>query len=338
MSQDKMFLTGKVSPEVLKKCVFPYLGTLSNRIIKGPGIGEDAPIIDFGEKALVVKANPITGAEKNIGTLVVHITANDVAVRGAKPKWFLNTIFLQEGATEDQLTEITSQMHDACKEIGVQIIGGHTECTPTLKKTIISGFMIGEALKENLIINSKIEVDDKIIMTKTAGIEGTSILSTELYKQLIKKIDRNKIIISQNLIKKISIVPDALTAIDAGGVNYLHTPTEGGLLNGIYEMSEALKIGVLINEEKIKFHPLTIEICDFLKIDPLKLMSSGTLLIVADKHKADKIIEELSNKKIGASIIGEVKSLKEGRLLKKNSETLKIEAIKQDEVYRILYS
>ncbi|MBM3291860.1 hydrogenase [Candidatus Bathyarchaeota archaeon] len=337
MSQDRKLLTGKVPPEVLKRCVFPYLGTPSNRIIQGSGIGEDSSIIDFGKKVLIVKANPITGAEKNIGTLAVHINANDVAARGAKPLWFLNTIFLPESSSIHYLEQISIQMDEACTQLGIQIIGGHTECTPTLKKPIISGFMIGEMLKKDLLIDKPIRPGNKIILTKSPGIEGTSILATDLFSKLANKISNQTLENAKNLIKKISIVPEALAAIESGGVNYLHTPTEGGLLNGLFELSEALKVGMLVEENHINVYPETTEICQALKADPLKLMSSGSLLIVAKKNSAKKIVEKITQLNIEASIIGEIKKENEGKLIKTRNKILrKVESIKQDEVYRIL--
>jgi hydrogenase expression/formation protein HypE len=337
MSQDKKLLTGKVSPEILRRSVFPYLGTPSNRIIIGPGIGEDSSIIDFGKKALIVKANPITGAEANIGTLAVHINANDVAVRGAKPLWFLNNIFLPEGATEEQLLKITKQMHEACKEIDVQIIGGHTECTPTLKKPVISGFMIGEMLKKDLLINIKVKPGNRIILTKSPGVEGTSILATDLSPRLSKKISNDTLESAQKLIKKISIVPEALAALQMGGVNYLHTPTEGGILNGLYELSEALNVGLLVKENQIRIYPETVEVSKALDVDPLRLMSSGSLIIIAEKNRVKKIIDKITKMNIEASIIGEIKPENEGKnILTRNNELSKIEPVEQDEVYRIL--
>ena len=88
--------TGKVSADVLRRLVFPYTGVKSDRVIKGPSIGEDAAVLDMGEKAFIVKANPITGAESRIGWLAVHINANDVATCGARPEWFVATVLLPE--------------------------------------------------------------------------------------------------------------------------------------------------------------------------------------------------------------------------------------------------
>jgi hydrogenase maturation factor len=122
-----------------------------------------------------------------------------------------------------------------------------------------------------------------------------------------------------------------------GGIHSLHTPTEGGILNGIWEMTEAAGVGVRINEIEIPIAEATKWICDALDVDPLKLMASGALLIVADRGKTEKILTDLKKNEINASIIGEIVDKDEGRILnRKDGSKISITAVDQDEVYRIL--
>jgi hydrogenase maturation factor len=60
------------------------------RVIIGPGIGEDAAVIDIGgSRCLIAKTDPITFAVDEIGWYAVHINANDIATKGARPLWYL---------------------------------------------------------------------------------------------------------------------------------------------------------------------------------------------------------------------------------------------------------
>jgi hydrogenase expression/formation protein HypE len=329
--------TGKIPHDVLRRCVLTHLGAPSDRVLRGAGVGEDAPIIDMGEKVLVSKANPITGAEGNIGRLVVHINANDVAARGAKPLWFMNTIFLHEGASESRLEDIVAEIDRACVELGVQIIGGHTECVAGLDHTVISGFMMGEAPKKRYVTTSGAKPGDKIILTKTAGLEGTSILASDLDERLLRKIDPKTIQRARKMIDLISVVPEALRAVEVGGVHSMHTPTEGGILNGLFEMGAAAGVGLSVEENLIPIAPETSIITDTLNADPLKLLSSGSLLLAVDEGKAEKILQALEAIKVPASIIGDVKERSEGRVLTRtNGSQITIDPVRQDELFRIL--
>ena len=329
--------TGKVPSDVLRRVVFPYLGAKSDRVLQGPGVGEDAAVIDMGDRVIIAKANPITGAEAKIGWLAVHINANDVAACGARPQWFLSIVLLPEGADESLLEGIMKDIHEACSDLGISLIGGHTESTPGLDKPIIAGFMMGELSKDEFITTGGAKPGDLVVMTKGAGIEGTGILATDLSDKLLSKVGREVLERAAELLKKISVVQEALTAVDVGGVHSLHTPTEGGVMNGIWEIAEAANAGVVIEESAIPQADETRVICEALGVDPLRLLASGALLIVVDPDKAGELVSVLGESGVVASVVGEIRPLEEGRLLvASDGGRTPIEAVVQDELYRIL--
>lgn len=317
--------------------MFNRLGVPCGRLIQGPGIGEDAAVIENNDKVLVVATDPITGAVGGIGWLAVHINANDVASTGARPLWFLCVTLLPEGSGEEVLEEIMAQMHDACLEVGVSLVGGHTETTPGLDRPVLIGFMMGETKKDRYVTTGGALPGDVIIMTKGAGIEGTAILAQDLSNVLQKSIEENSLLSAKSMLKQISVVPEAMRAVEVGGVHSLHDPTEGGLLNGVWEMAEAAGVGVVVREEAVPVSEETARICEALDIDPLKLMGSGSLLIISERGKVDGIVEALYEIGVEASVIGEVLPQDSGRvLLRRDGSRTAIEAVEQDEVYRII--
>jgi hydrogenase maturation factor len=337
MSATRKLPTGKVPSDVLRRIVFPYCGVKSDRVLQGPGVGEDAAVIEMGDRVVVVKANPITGAEAKIGWLAVHVNANDVAACGARPRWFLSIILLPDGADESLLETIMVDIHEACCDLGISLIGGHTESAPGLDRPIIAGFMMGELPKAEYVTTGGARPGDVVIMSKGAGIEGTGILATDLAEVLRPKTGPETLENAAKLLQQISVVQEALLAMEVGGVHSFHTPTEGGVLNGIWEMTEAAGVGVTIREKDIPVAEETKLICEALKIDPLKLLGSGALLIVSEPEAAGRIISALEGIGVKASAIGEITLEAEGRvLIRIDGSSAPIEAIKQDEVYRIL--
>jgi len=328
---------GKVGKDVLKRLVFTCLGVSSDKVITGPNVGEDAAILDMDDKVLILKANPITGAESRIGWLAVHINANDVAVRGADPKWYMSIILLPEGSEEDLLRVIMTEQHEACCELGVSIIGGHTEVAPGLSRPIIAGFMIGETTRERYVTTGGAQAGDKIILTKGVGIEGTGILATDMRETLLKLVDTEILDKAASMLNEINVVPEALIAGRVEGVHSIHTPTEGGLLNGLIEVSEASNHGFTIYEDRLLIRHETSIVADALGVDPLKLLSSGSLLITVDPDQAEKVIEKLSGIGVESRVIGEVTSDPKSRLLIKiDGEVVPVDDVFQDEIYRLL--
>jgi hydrogenase maturation factor len=331
------FKTGKVPSEVLRRLVFNRLGVPTDRVLSGPGVGEDAAVIDMGDRVLVAKGDPITGAVGNIGWLSVHVNANDIASTGARPLWFVCIALLPEGADDSMLEDIMEDIHAACTEVGASLVGGHTETTPGLDRPILAGFMMGEAERDGYVTTGGARPGDLIILTKGAGIEGTAIIASDLRDHLRGKVDDGVVERGAAMIRWISVVPEAMKAVEAGSPSSLHDPTEGGLINGLWEMAEAAGVGLRVDGASIPVPDETKLICGALGVDPLRLLGSGALLITAQPDEADKIMEALKEEGIMASVIGEVTPLPEGRVLVDESGNhAPIEAVEQDEIYRIL--
>jgi len=331
------FKTGKVPSEVLRRIVFNRLGVPTDRLLSGPGVGEDAAVIEMGDRVLVAKGDPITGAEDRIGWLSVHVNANDIASTGARPLWFVCIALLPEGADESLLEVIMDDIHAACTEVGASLVGGHTETTPGLDRPILAGFMMGEADKDGYVTTGGAKPGDRILLTKGAGIEGTAVIASDLRDHLRGKVDDDVVERGAAMIRWISVVPEAMKAVEAGSPSSLHDPTEGGLINGLWEMAEAAGVGLKVDRASISVPDETKLICGALGVDPLRLLGSGALLITAPPREADKILEALKEEGIRASVIGEVKPLQEGRtLVDEAGNPVPIEAVEQDEIYRIL--
>ena len=328
--------TGKVPKDVLKRLVFTCLGVPSGRVLKGPHVGEDSAVLDMGDRVLVAKANPITGAESRIGWLAVHINANDVAVRGAEPRWYMSVVLLPEGAQESLLETIMREQHEACCELGVCVMGGHTEVAPGLTRPIVSGFMLGEAEKSSYITTGGARAGDMIILTKGAGIEGTGILAVDLRDRLAGYVDETTLEKAKDMLRRVSVVPEALAASKIKGVHSIHTPTEGGVLNGLLEVSEASNLGFRVYEKDLLVAPETRAICEALSVDPLRLLSSGALLITVDLSMAEAVLSALEGIGVEARVIGEMTKSSKRLMIGVDGSMASVDCVGQDELYRVL--
>lgn len=326
---------GKLPREVLEKTVFRWLGAKRKDVLLWPAYGEDAAVINTPKRRLVIACDPITGSRKLIGWLSVHINANDVAVCGAKPAWFSSCILLPEG-DEALFGSIVKQIHKAASELHVSIITGHSEIALYVSEPIIIGTMIGVLEGNRYYRTGDARPGDKILMTKTAAIEGTAILATDLSEMLTSKVDKPLLKRASAFYRKISVVDEALRIASTGLATAMHDPTEGGLLGGLYEMAEASGTGFIVYEDAIPIARETRMICEALGCDPLKLISSGTL-IASVRGDYKKLITVLKRAGVKVAIIGEVVPKKDGRKLIRSEGT--VESIKSavtDELWRIL--
>ena len=291
---------GKLPPELLERLVLSRVPSRGKGVILGPGPGIDGSAMKV-EGTLVASSDPITGATRRIGFYAVHVNANDVAVMGAEPRWFLTTILLPENADEGLLEEIVGEISRESEKLGVAVVGGHTEVTPGLERPIVVGTMLGEA--ERLVRPDGAKPGDTIIMTKWAGIEGTAIIAEELRERLTPVLDKGLLERASSLIGYLSVLPEA--RILRGVANAMHDPTEGGILNGLHEMADASGLGFRVYADKISLLEETKILCNYLHLNPLSLISSGVLLASVPGDLAKKTVADLLSHGITASVIGE---------------------------------
>jgi hydrogenase expression/formation protein HypE len=308
---------GKIPIDILREVVFKNLGAKRNEIAIGPTAGIDGAVLDIGDRSIVVSMDPITGAVERIGWSAVNVNANDVATFGVEPTFLVSCIMLSENSDRKTVEIITNQMDAAAKALGIAIVGGHCEVTLGLANPIVVGCVIGLTGKGKYVTAGGARTGDKLILTKSAGIEGTAILASDREDQLSQVFSREMLSTAKGFYNQISIVKDALTAYETGGVHAMHDPTEGGVLGGIHEMADASNLGVRVYEDKIAVEPETAKICRFFEIDPLQLIGSGALLIAAEKDKTESIIEKLAEKRICSAEIGELGGNVNKRLLMK---------------------
>ncbi len=331
------FPSGKVPTSVLRSSVFPFSGARSRRVLLGPSVGEDAAVISMGKHALILTTDPITGTDARIGWLSVHINANDAACRGAQPLWYLANLLLPVGSGESTVRQIMQQIDKAARELGISVVGGHSEITIGLDRPIVVGFIAGETDAGSYVTTGGARLGDDIILTKTAGIEGTAILAADLAGYLRRKLPLSILKSASRFFERISVVEAAMTAVRTGGVHALHDPTEGGIIHGLWELAEASKVGMHVHEANISVANETNAICRVLRIDPLKLISSGALLIASDKRKTSSIVASLTRKRVPCARIGRILPHKNGRrLVRSDGSSIRIEPPARDELYVVL--
>ncbi len=341
----KIFPTGKLRHELLAKLLNHFVSDLDiqdKRLIIGSKIGEDAAVIDMGEKFLVAKTDPITFATDEIGYYVVNVNVNDIVCMGAKPKWFQSTILLPEKNTTEELIEnIFKKIHDTCKSMDITVIGGHTEVTPHLDRPIVIGSLLGEVEKKKLVNSSEISSGNVLILTKGIFIEGTSIIGREKEKELEHKgLSKEFIDKCKNFLYEpgISVFKEALLANKHFKITGFHDVTEGGVACAIAEMAMVSNTGILIEEDKINILPEPSKLSKIFDLNPLNTISSGSLLIAIDDQgdAASKLIEILEKNSIPAKKVGTFIPKKEGLLIKQKNGVIKpLKYSETDEITKI---
>lgn len=305
---DRRLRAGKLPPDLLASFL-SELGTPKKRVLLGPGVGEDAAFISFGNTTLIAKSDPITFATDRIGWYAIQVNANDIAASGGTPKWFLATLLLPENEPASTAREIFRQLHQAAEELGITLIGGHTEITVGLPRPIISGTMLGEAPPSETVTTRTAAPGNDVILTSGIAIEGTAIIARESKPELLGAGLSEAEVASAALLLDspgISVVSAARIACATGHVTAMHDPTEGGLAGALDELARASNTGITVDAGQVTVLPETSRICDALDLDPWGLIASGSLLITSNPAGSPDIITALSDNRIPAKVIGTI--------------------------------
>ena len=343
--------TGKLDSDMLRQIVFGKITYRNDDVKVRPGIGEDCALIDFGDYDCVMSTDPISSTVSDIGRLAIHITCNDIASNGIQPLGIMLACMLPEGTTDADVEEIMQQAGTTAAEVGVEIIGGHTEITPAVRQPVIVSTAIGKAPAGTSQDGNDMKPGDFIMMTKAVGLEGTGIIACDHEEELRaacgpdgeRLVSDEEIAKAKSFLDLVSVVPEGVAAGKVG-THGMHDITEGGILGAVWEMCQISRTGAEVWEDAIPMHPETEKICRLFDVDPLRLISSGSMIIIVPKEKRAEMEEAMKAAGVDASVIGIIKEESDGICMARHTLTcgsgcmgrikVKIDPPYADEIYK----
>lgn len=331
-----MLKVGKLDSEVLQRIVIDKINYKRPEVKTRAGVGEDCAVIDYGEYECVISTDPITASVKDIGRLSIHISCNDIASNGIEPLGITLAVLLPEGTTREDVKNIMAQAGAAAEEVGVEIIGGHTEVTPAVNQPVIVSTAFGRGFAGESAPSTEMGPGDWILMTKVAGLEGTGIIAGDKEAELEDVLTVAEIQHAKDLLHSVSVVKEGVAAGKVG-TSGMHDVTEGGILGAVWELCHLGEVGAEVWEKAIPVDPVTLKIAEHYGIDYLRLISSGCMIIMASDERKDAIMEAVRAEGVEISCIGRILDECEGvYLMHANSMIEEITPPEADELYKVI--
>lgn len=283
---------GKLPAELLRQLLAPFRKDAPELLLP-PSVGEDAGVIGIGGGALVVATDPITLTGQDVGGHAVLINANDVAVTGVRPRWFLAVFLLPVGTTETDVSGMFETMRKALEALDIVLVGGHTEITPAVTQPVVTGQMLGFQEDGQFVKTGGVQAGDTVLQVGLAPVEGAAVIALEIGDSL--EIAPELLYAARGAIQDpgISVVAPALQAA-ALGASALHDPTEGGLSAGLHELAEASGVALRVDGGETLWYAPGIALCDAVGADPWGMLASGTLLAAFPAASVDAAVSALT--------------------------------------------
>jgi hydrogenase expression/formation protein HypE len=277
-------------------------------VLVPPRVGEDITVVDAAPGTLIsLGADPVTFSAESPGAWALVVNANDIAVCGADPRWFLATVLLPLGSTPSQVVTLLSGLAEACAAHSITLCGGHTEITDAVTRPVVAGTMLGTFGERGLVDKRTVRTGDVVLLTKRIAVEGTALLAAELSVKLREAgMTDAELARCVALRDRLSVLEEARIAAETRGVRAMHDVTEGGLATAVAELAVAAGHSIGVDRDAVPYYEETLRVCDLLGADPLGLIGSGSLLICCAPDEAAGLLGRLAEAGVEATALGAV--------------------------------
>lgn len=252
------------------------------------GIGDDAAVLDFKDKKVVVSTDiMVEGVHfdlaymplKHLGYKAVVSNVSDICAMNAKATQITVSIAVSNRFPLEALEELFHGITLAANEYKVDVIGGDT--TSSQKGLIISITVLGEADEEEIVYRNGAKATNLLVVTGDIGAAymGLQVLEREkqvfqvnpnsqpdleLYTYLIErqlKPEARKDV--RTLLHALEIKPTAMIDIS------------DGLSSEIIHLCKQSKVGCNLYEDKLPLDPQFINVCEEFDIDSTTVAING---------------------------------------------------------------
>lgn len=324
---------GKLPEPVLIRSVLKQVKHRREEVLVGPAVGQDCAVVQVApDEVLVMSTDPITGTVKDLGSHSIHITANDLAASGAEPVGVMLTIMLPDTVEEPEVRKMMQDAEEVCRQLNMEVLGGHTEITNVVRQPLISVTGVGKIKRSRIITTLQIQPEQDVVVTKWIGLEATTILAKEKEEELRKRFPAGIVDTAIGFDRYLSVVPESKIAMEHG-VTAMHDITEGGVFGALWEMASGAGVGLEVDLKKIPIRQETVEICQYFDLNPYQIMSSGSMMIVTDD--GHELVRKLEAKGIHAAVVGRTNDSND-RILRNGEDVRYLDKPQPDELYKVL--
>ena len=252
------------------------------------GIGDDAAVIDMGDKYQLVSTDLLVEGVhfdlaymplKHLGYKAVAINVSDICAMNGDAKQITLGLALSNRYTVEALEELYDGIKLACEHYGVDLVGGDT--TSSTSGLMISVTVLGEVEKDKITYRSGAKANDLVVCTGDLGAAylGLQILNRE--KEMFKEnptiqpdLTGNDYVLKRQLkpeaaikytriLKDLDIVPTSMIDIS------------DGLSSEALHLSKSSEVGITLYEDKIPVDYTAMNLANEFNMNPIFCALSG---------------------------------------------------------------
>lgn len=291
-----------------------FLRSLANVGRHGPQ--EDAALIADGTLAMTIDGFVVDPPEfpgGDIGKLAVCGTVNDLAVRGAVPRWMAVSWVLPESLPIDIVRRYADSLSRTAAAVGLEVVTGDTKVVPAQDMASLSVTTCGVGEIKYTSGIGLVSVGDVLLVSGRIGEHASALLAA-----------REGLLFDDLPPSDCAALHELAFSAFQAGAHFARDATRGGVTAVLWEIAHAANARVRIDRDAFPVHPAVVTLCELLGFDPLYLANEGCLIVAAPEERAQQVLRALHEHETGldAAIVGEVtdgaanvESVLDGRLL-----------------------
>ena len=284
---------GKISENVLKRSVLKNINNKSN------GAGLDCAIFTG------YVANE---SEPACASHAIIRACNNASVAGYRANMVALSVSMPEHMREIKLKNIIREADNTAQKLGVIIKDGHTETVAGLTYPIVTATVVASLLspangRESAWRPVCPKPGQAIVMTKWMAMSGGARIARVHKDELLTRLPEYIVDDAIELEQFMSVAKEAAVAVRSDAI-CMNDCSDGGIFAALWQLGDINGVGLSVNLRDIPVRQETIEVCEFYDINPYKLRSDGSVLIVTDAP--DALIEALAKENVPGTKIGEI--------------------------------
>ena len=288
------------------------------------GVGDDAAVIDMGDKYQLVSTDLLVEGVhfdlaytplKHLGYKAVTVNVSDICAMNGEAKQITVGLALSNRFSVEALEELYAGINVACKQYGVDLVGGDT--TSSTSGLMISITAIGEVEKDSITYRSGAKVNDLLVVS---GDLGAAYLGLQLLKRekeiFVENPKMQPDLGGNDYVLKRQLRPEARVDIIKKLREFKISPTSmidisDGLSSEALHLSKTADVGIQIYEDKIPLDITAINLSQELNLNPVLCALNGgedyELLLSINQKEYEKLKAD-----VDFSIIGHIRDKSEG--------------------------
>ncbi|MFZ3573058.1 hydrogenase expression/formation protein HypE [Streptomyces sp. BH097] len=275
---------GRLTAELLGEVVLPALGAPPDGILE-----DAAPLPGDGQLVLSTDGfvvDPLVFPGGDIGSLAVHGTVNDLAMRGALPVALALAVIAEEGLPLAELRAVLHSAGKAARDADVPVITGDTKVVGrgAADRLFLTTTGVGRRIPGLQPSAARARPGDQVLVSGPIGLHGTAVLSTREGFGFETAIASDTRPLHRLVAALAPLGPD---------VHVLRDPTRGGLAAVLNEIARDARVGVEIEESVLPVPTEVAAACDLLGLDPLVVANEGCFVAFVARSSAEAALEAL---------------------------------------------